>query len=133
MARTLGRSDREADESLERAATIREVPVPDLPPDLVVPTEGAERLFGRGVMRSVVGKRLERAVGDAVRTTLESYAAVLRRWALDVLQDIRSQWTATTDAIRGDLDRRMGHAQNGSFDSRDIERDLERLAVSALR
>ena len=84
VAQTLGLSDHEASESLQRAATIREVPVPDLPPNLVVPTEGAERLFGRGIVRSVVGKRLQRAVGDAVRTTLDSYAAVLRRWALDV-------------------------------------------------
>lgn len=133
VAQTLGRTDREADDSLERAATIREVPIPDLPPDLAVPSEGAERLFGRGLARSVVGKRLEHAVGEAVRTTLESYAAVLRRWALDALEQIRSQWTATTDGIRADLDRRMGHAPDGPAVSRDIQRDLERLAVSALR
>ena len=95
--------------------------------------EGAERLFGRGLARSVVLKRLERRVGDAVRTTLESYAAVLRRWALDALEDIRSQWTATTDGARAELDRRMGHAQNRPIDARDLQRDLDRLAVSALR
>jgi hypothetical protein len=133
VAQILGRADRAADESLERSATIREVPIPDLPPDLSVPSEGVERLFGRGLARSIVGKRLEHAVGDVVRTTLESYAAVLRRWALDALKQIRSQWTATTDGIRSDLDRRMGHAQDGPPDSRAIQRDLERLAVSALR
>jgi GTP-binding protein EngB required for normal cell division len=133
VAQTLDRSNHEDAETLERAATIREVPIPDLPPDLSVPAEGAERLFGRGLAQSVVLKRLERHVGDAVRATLESYAAVLRRWALDALEAIRSQWTATTDGARADLDRRMGHAQNRPIDSRDLQRDLERLAVSALR
>lgn len=133
VAQSLGHSDSDAAESLQHSATIREVPIPALPPDLAVPSEGAERLFGRGLARSVVGKRLEHSVGDAVRTTLESYAAVLRRWALDALEQIRTQWTATTDSIRSDLDRRMGHAQDGPVDSRDIERDLERLTVSALR
>jgi hypothetical protein len=133
VAQSLGRSDSESADSLEHAATIREVPIPDLPPDLAVPSEGPERLFGRGLARSVVGKRLEHAVGDAFRTTLESYAAVLHRWALDALEQIRTQWTATTDSIRSDLDRRMGHAQDGPTDSRDIQHDLERLSVSALR
>jgi len=37
----------------------------------------------------------EHAVGDAVTSTLESYAAVLRRWALDNLDEIRKEWAAT--------------------------------------
>ena len=122
-----------AAETLERAAAVREVPIPDVPPDLAVPNGGAERILGRGAARSLLARRLDHAVGDAVRSTLDSYGAVLRRWALDVLGDIRLQWAATTDAIRADLDWRLGHAEERSIDRDELRRDLERLAVSALR
>lgn len=122
-----------AAESLQRAAMVREVPIPDLPPDLVVPHTGAERLLGRGLARSIVAKRLDGAVGDALRATLDSYAAVLRRWSLDMLDEVRVQWTAATDAVRADIDRRMGHAQDPTVVPVEIQKDLERLTVMALR
>jgi hypothetical protein len=132
VAQTLG-LDRDGAESLDGATAVREIPISDLPQDISVPTEGLERLFGRGVTRAVVANRLERTVGDRVRMTLEAYAAVLRRWALNALDEIRSQWTAATDAVRADLDRRMGHSQPTPIKAADIQRDLERLSVSALR
>jgi GTP-binding protein EngB required for normal cell division len=113
-------------------ARFREVPVPALPPDMRVPALGAERILGHALARSIVAKRLEHAVGDAVRSTLDSYAAVLRRWALNSLDEIRVEWAATTDALRADLDRQLGHAQRGSVSAQDILRDLQRLAVTAV-
>lgn len=112
---------------------MREVPIPDVPPDIVVPAEGAERLLGRAVARSILVRRIDHAVGESLRSTLDSYAAVLRRWALDVLNDIRVQWAAATDAVRADIDRRMGHAQLQPADEQEIRKDLDRLTVSAIR
>ncbi|PYR28250.1 MAG: hypothetical protein DMF98_03445, partial [Acidobacteria bacterium] len=128
----LNASGSDAAESLEAAATVREVPVPELPPDIVVPAQGAERILGRGMARSIVARRLDHAAGDAIRSTLDSYAAVLRRWALDRLDVIRAQWTAATDGVRADIDRRMGHAQERTIDRTGIRTDLDRVSVSAL-
>jgi tRNA U34 5-carboxymethylaminomethyl modifying GTPase MnmE/TrmE len=111
----------------------REVPVPELPPELEVPPEGLERLLGHGLARSLLTKRLEQAVGDAVRTTLDSYSAVLRRWALDRLDDVRNEWTAATDALRADLDRRLGHSERTPVDLVQIEKDLQRVALTNAR
>lgn len=111
----------------------REIPVPALPPEIKVPAQGIERILGRGLSHSIVAKRLEHAVGEAVRSTLESYAAVLRRWALNNLEAIRVEWAAMTDALRADLDRQLGHAQLASVHAQDIQHDLQRLAVTALR
>jgi GTP-binding protein EngB required for normal cell division len=119
-------------ETSNSEARFREVPVPALPPDLQVPAEGAERILGHGFARSIVAKRLERAVGDVVRSTLGSYASVLRRWALQNLDDIRVEWAATTDALRAHLDRELGHSQGdavGVSDMSDIESDLQRLGA----
>jgi hypothetical protein len=113
-------------------ALFREVPVPALPAEISVPAQGAERLLGHGLARSIIARRLEQAVGKAVRSTLDSYAAVLRRWALNNLDQIRMEWAATTDALRADLDRQLGHAQRGSVSAQDIQRDLQRLAVTAV-
>lgn len=108
---------------------LREAPVPALPPELRVPAEGMERVLGHGIARSIIAKRLEHAVGDAIKTTLESYASVLRRWALENVDDIRVEWSATTDALRAHLDRELGHGQGVSHPD-DIEHDLRRLAVA---
>jgi hypothetical protein len=105
----------------------REVPVPALPPDLTVPREGAERMLGHGLARLIVARRLERTVGDAVEKTLESYASVLRRWALENLNDIRGEWSATTDALRARLDRELGHSQEDVASADEIAGDLRRL------
>lgn len=113
----------------DREVRFREAPVPALPPGLNVPPEGIERIFGHGVARSIVTRRLEHAVGDAVRSTLESYASVLRRWALENLNDIRVAWASTTDALRAHLDRELGHNQDGSVGTNDVEDDLRRLQV----
>lgn len=121
----VGKPDDSSDESMR----FREVPVPALPPEIRVPSQGVERILGRGLARSIVAKRLEHAVGDAVRSTLDSYAAVLRRWALNNLEQIRVEWAATTDALRADLDRRLGHSQRASVNAQDIQRDLQRLAM----
>jgi GTP-binding protein EngB required for normal cell division len=112
---------------------LREVPMPALPTEITVPLEGAERLLGRGLARAIAVKRLEHAVGDVVRSSLDSYAAVLRRWALDCLDEIRMEWTARTDALRADLDRRLGHAQARPIDRAEVESDLQRLSVMAGR
>lgn len=133
LAPLLHTSGPDAAASLERAATVREVPIPDLPPDILVPGKGAERVFGRGMARSITARRLDHAVGGAIRSTLDSYAAVLRRWALDTLDEIRLQWAATTDAVRADVDRRMGYTQAHTIDQSEIRRDVDRLTVSALR
>ena len=130
VARTLAIDD-EAAEALERTAVAREIPVPELPPELAVPGEGLERILGRGVTKGVVAKRLQQSVGAVVQATLESYAAVLRRWAMDALGHIRSEWTAATDGVRAELDRRMGHGANRSFQADEIRRDLERVTLSA--
>jgi hypothetical protein len=121
----------DADEASDADTVFRGVPVPALPPELSVPTEGAERLLGHGLARSIVTKRLEQSVGRDVNTTLDSYAAVLRRWALDHLDVIRVEWTATTDALRADIDRRLGHAQTVPGDPADVEQDLQRLLTLA--
>jgi GTP-binding protein EngB required for normal cell division len=108
----------------------REVPVPQLPPEIEVPAQGAERILGHGLARSIVAKRLEHAVGEAVKSTLDSYAAVLRRWALNNLDEIRLEWAATTDALRADIDRQLGHTQRASVSPQELQSDLQRLAVT---
>jgi GTP-binding protein EngB required for normal cell division len=112
---------------------LREVPMPALPTEIAVPLQGAERLLGRGLARAIAATRLEHAVGAVVRSSLDSYAAVLRRWALDYLDEIRMEWTARTDALRADIDRRLGHSQATSIDRKEVESDLQRLSVMAGR
>jgi len=68
-----------------------------------------------------------------MRSALDNYAAVLRRWALDRLDDIRTEWTAMTDALRADIDRRLGHSQATTIDRGEIEQDLQRLALTHAR
>ena len=120
----------DAGEALTHAAIAREVPIPDLPPDIDVPHEGLERILGRRVARSIIARRLERRVGAVVDATLNDYAAVLRRWALDALDEVRVQWTATTDAVRAAIDGRLGHAAASSApDAQTIARDLERISL----
>jgi hypothetical protein len=104
-----------------------------LPPEIEVAALGAERMLGHGLARAIVAKRLEHAVGDALRSTLDSYAAVLRRWALNKLDEVRVEWAATTDALRADIDRQLGHTERASASAQDIEKDLQRLAVTAVR
>lgn len=115
----------------DRGALFRELPIPALPAGLQVPGQGMERFFGRRLARAVVTNRLERAAGGVIRSTLESYAAVLRRWALNRLEDIRTEWTAATDALRADVDRRLGHGDHAAIDADAVREDLQRL--SALR
>ena len=123
-----------APDSLRHAATVREVPIPDLPPAIDVPHEGAERILGRGVARSVIARRLQRTVGATLESTLNDYAAVLRRWALNALDDIRVEWTATTDSVRAAIDGRLGHGAAASVsDLQSIARDLERISLPVLR
>jgi GTP-binding protein EngB required for normal cell division len=117
------------DERGAGGAAFREVPVPELPPGLTVPSEGVERILGGSVARSIVVKRLEHAVGEPLQATLDSYASVLRRWALDSLADVRAGWAATTDALRAHLDRAAGHGQEAAAPARDVERDLHRLGA----
>ncbi len=123
----------ESGEASDGGARFREVPVPALPPEIEVPALGAERMLGHGLARAIVAKRLEHAVGDALRSTLDSYAAVLRRWALNKLDEIRVEWAATTDALRADIDRQLGHTERALVSAQDIEKDLQRLAVTAVR
>ena len=111
----------------------REVPIPALPPEIRVPSQGAERVLGHTVARSITVKRLERAVGPAIRSTLQDYAAVLRRWGLDSLNQIRAEWAATTDAVRADLDRQLGHGRAVAIGPEELARDLERLSAVVVR
>lgn len=115
----------------QRGAWFREVPIPALPAGIDAPGLGLERMLGRRLARGIVTRRLGRAAGAAIRSTLESYAAVLRRWALDHLDDIRAEWTAATDALRADVERRLGHAAAASIDRDAIRTDLERLSAAA--
>jgi hypothetical protein len=132
-SQSLNLKSSDAVDSLRHAATLREVPVPDVPMDLQVPPEGAERWLGRSLAQSVLIKRLEHAAGASVQTTLDSYAAVLRRWALDVLEEIRTQWAAATDSVRAEIDRRLGHAQSRGFEDAEIRQDLGRLTPSTVQ
>ena len=85
-------------------------------------------MLGQSVARSIVATRLEHVVGDAVRSTLEGYAAVVRRWALDNLDEIRLEWAATTDALRADIDRQLGHGQRAPVGPDELQNDLRRLS-----
>ena len=123
----------ESADASDRGTPFREIPIPELPPDIRVPAQGVERILGHGLARSIIAKRLEHAVGDVVRSTLDSYAAVIRRWALNHLNEIRVEWGATTDALRADLDRRLGHSQRAAVDAQEIKTDLQRLSVAAVR
>ena len=123
----------EPDETSGRARQFRDVPIPALPGELAVPLEGAERMLGHGLAHAILAKRIERAVGDVVRSTLDSYAAVLRRWALDALDEIRLEWTAATDAMRAHIDRRLGHSQAVSVDRTEIAVDIQRLSTVVAR
>lgn len=117
----------------EEDPRFREVPVPALPPDIGVPRQGVERVLGHRLARAILAKRLDQTVGGVVRSTLDGYAAVLRRWALNRLEEIRAAWTATTDALRADIDRRLGHAPPTSVSGDAISQDLARLASLAVR
>jgi GTP-binding protein EngB required for normal cell division len=110
----------------------REVPAPALPPEIRVPAQGAERMLGHTLARTVVAKRLEHAAGTAIQSTLQDYAAVLRRWGLNNLSQIRAEWAATTDALRADLDRQLGHGPAVSATAEEVQQDLQRLAVAAV-
>jgi hypothetical protein len=122
---TLGESDSER--------RFGETPVPALPPDIRVPAEGAERIFGHALARSFVTRRLEHAVGGALKSTMEDYGAVLRRWALNHLNDIRAEWAATTDALRAEIDRQHGHASTARVSVEEVQRDLQQLMLAGVR
>jgi GTP-binding protein EngB required for normal cell division len=123
----------ECDDAADAEKRFREVPIPALPPEIRVPSQGAERVLGHAVARSITVKRLERAVGPAIRSTLQDYAAVLRRWGLDSLNQIRAEWAATTDAVRADLDRQLGHGRAVTIGPEEVARDLERLSAVVVR
>jgi len=123
----------ECGDTAESEKRFREVPIPALPPEIRVPSQGAERVLGHAVARSITVKRLEHAVGPAVRSTLQDYAAVLRRWGLDSLNQIRAEWAATTDAVRADLDRQLGHGRASAIGREEVARDLERLSAVVVR
>jgi hypothetical protein len=123
----------EPEDAVSHEHRLRDVPMPGLPTEIVVPLEGKERLLGHGFARAIVAKRLERAVGGVVRSSLDAYAAVLRRWALDSLDEIRVEWTARTDALRADIDRRLGHSEATAVDRKEVESDLRRLSAMAGR
>ena len=112
---------------------LRNAPVPSLPEGLTVPSEGVERMLGHGLAKTIVAGRLERAVGSTVQNALDSYAAVLRRWTLDVLRRIREDWTAATDPVRAGIDRQLGHAGTPHVHREEIDRDLEQLTVMVKR
>ena len=118
--------------TIEAAEPIRGAPVPELPHDITVPGQGAEWILGRGIARSVIANRLERRIGKVVQNTLESYAAVLRRWARGHLEDIRTDWNASTDAFRADLDHQLGYVPRTDIDPAEVRRDLERLGQPVL-
>jgi hypothetical protein len=114
-----------------RGLRAREVPVPALPDGIEVPGPGAECILGRRLARAIVARRLERVAGPSIRSALESYAAVLRRWALDALEDIRNEWTAATGGLRAEVERRLGHAARSPVDRDAIRKDLERISNDA--
>ena len=123
----------ESNESFDMETRFREIPMPALPPAMRVPAQGVERVLGHRVARSIISKRLENAVGSVVRSTIEDYAAVLRRWGLNNLNEIRAEWAATTDALRANLDRQLGHAQSASVSPQELQHDLQRIAAAAVR
>lgn len=119
----------DADDPPDHGARFREVPIPALAADIQVPGQALERILGRRLASAILANRIERAVGGVVRSRLESYAAVLRRWALNRLEDIRTEWMATTDGLRADVERRLGHAAHASIDADALREDLRRLSA----
>lgn len=122
----------DANDRPDRGPQFREVPIPALPAGIQVPGRRGEHILGRRLARAILTSRLERAVGATIRSTLEGYAAVLGRWALNRLEDIRTEWTAATDPLRADMDRRLGHAAQVSVDAEAVRQDLQRLSGLAM-
>jgi hypothetical protein len=108
-------------------ADVRELPVPSLPVDLRLVSLGAERVLGKAATRAVLSRKLEQAAGAAVRASVESYASVLRRWALDRLERIRREWASAADVLRAAVDRSLGHAERPPVNRDELARDLQRL------
>ena len=116
-----------------RASHFVDIPVPALPVGLHVPTRSLERLLGHGLARPILTTRLKHAVGSSVRSTLENYAAGLRRWAFDHLSEIRMEWASVTDPLDAYLGGQAGPDQGPSADTRDIEEDLYELRTTRTR
>jgi GTP-binding protein EngB required for normal cell division len=118
------------------ARAFREVPVFEwlLPDDATLTSAPRPANW---LKRKILHRRLKREETPRVTAALQNYSAALRYWALSQLQVVREQWAANSDALRAELDRRLGHVSGEEIDRTEVEADLINLvpkaAVSAMR
>ena len=85
---------------LDERQFLREVPRPDLAALDVHIKVGAIRLFGATATRSAIERALVEQVGTDLQGTTGAYGALLRRWYLRTLGDIRHAFELAADAWR---------------------------------
>ena len=85
---------------LDERQLLRELPRPDLAALDVNIKVGAMRLFGASATRSAIERALVDQVGTDLQGTVGAYGALLRRWYLRTLEDIRHAFELAADAWR---------------------------------
>jgi GTP-binding protein EngB required for normal cell division len=118
----------QADLVLARA--FREVPVFELllPDDATLPSV---RRPANWLRRIILIRRFKRVHTPLVTAALRNYSTALRHWALSRLQVVREQWAAESEALRAELDRRLGHVSGEQIDRAEVEVDLSNLVPPA--
>jgi hypothetical protein len=85
----------------EFVSLVRELPIFD-PPLMKLELRRPVSLtfFGQRVTHGTVKRKLVRDLGPQLAAALETYAGLLRRWALDVLRELRAHFESYADNYR---------------------------------
>jgi GTP-binding protein EngB required for normal cell division len=114
----------------EFASLIRELPVFDAPLlNVQLRKPISLTLLGRRITHGMIERKLVRDAGPELTAALETYAGLLRRWALDVLQILRARFESYADNYRAQAASNQGGAGLADGEKDAIRSDLESLGV----
>ena len=114
----------------EFVSLIRELPVFDLPlVELELRRPVSLAILGRRVVHGMVRRKLMQDLGPQLVIALETYAGLLRRWALNVLQELRAHFESYADSYRAQAAAYQGGQALTGEEIDSIRVDLESLGV----
>jgi GTP-binding protein EngB required for normal cell division len=115
----------------EFVTLVRELPVFD-PPSMKLELRRPLilTLMGKGVARGTVTRKLVRDAGPQLATALETYAGLIRRWALEVLQQFRAHFESYADNYRAQAESHQGGHRLTKREIDAVRSDLVSLGVN---
>ena len=89
-------------------------------------------LFGRGASESVLARRLTKAIGPQLSSSLSAYRALLHDWAESTLSQIQRRFDAYANSYRAQAERSAGPQDIAPEQEDWIRSDLEAIETSGL-